>query len=77
MLGHLQHQSALTAGHFQRIENGRQALIELDIHHSTNHSHYAAVGQRCLSSWGSITPAWKDIGIEMTGAFNGDVLPQT
>lgn len=60
MLSHLEHQSALTASHLQCIENRRQAFIELDIHHSTNHSHYAAVGLYCLSSWGSITPAWKD-----------------
>lgn len=57
MLCHLKHQPALTAGHLQGIENRRKAFIELDIHHSTNHSHYAAISQCCLSSRGSITPA--------------------
>lgn len=57
MLGHLENQSAVPAGHLQRIEDRRQAFIELDVHHSTDHSHNATVGQACLGSWGSITPA--------------------
>lgn len=60
MLSHLKHQSAVTTGHLQGIENGRQALIELDVHHSSDHSHDASVGQGSLSGWGSVTPAWKD-----------------
>lgn len=57
MLSHLEHQPAVTVGHLQGIENGRQALIELNIHHSSDHSHDASVGQGSLGRWGSVTPA--------------------
>lgn len=62
MLGHLENQPAVTASHLQRIEDRRQAFVELDVHHSTDHSHNSTVGQASLGSWGSITPAWKDNG---------------
>lgn len=57
MLRHLEHQPAVTASHLQCIENRRQAFIKLDVHHSADHSHYAAIAQCCLSSWGGVTPA--------------------
>lgn len=57
MLSHLKHQPAFTAGHLQGIENGRQALIELNVHHSSDHSHNTSVGQGSLGRWGSISPA--------------------
>lgn len=60
MLGHLQDQPALTAGHLQGIEDRRQALVELDVHHGTDHGYNAAVGRCCLGSWGCVTPAWRD-----------------
>ncbi|KAA8588171.1 hypothetical protein FQN60_001365 [Etheostoma spectabile] len=45
-LCHLQHQPALTASHLRCIKNRRQAFIKLGMNHSTNHSHYLAVGQK-------------------------------
>ena len=57
MLGHLKHQPALTVSHLQSIENGREALIELHIHHSTDHCHDAAIGQCSLTSRGCVSPA--------------------
>lgn len=60
MLCHLEHQPAVTVRHLQCVENGREAFIKLDVHHSTNYCHYAAIGQSCLSSRGTVSPAWKD-----------------
>lgn len=57
MLSHLEHQPTITVGHLQGIENWWQALIELDVHDGSDHSHDASVGRGSLGRCGSITPA--------------------
>ena len=56
MLGHLQNQPALSAGHFQGVQDGGQAFVELDIHHSADDGNDATVGDDGLGSRGHIAP---------------------
>jgi len=63
MLGHLQHKSGRPVFYFQRIQNGRQSLVELNVYNSTNHGHDLALGARLGSSRLSIPPPvkpWKN-----------------
>lgn len=57
MLSHLKHQPTVTVDHLQGIEDGRQALIELNVYHGSDHSHDTAVGQGSLGRRGSVSPA--------------------
>ena len=57
MLSHLQYQPALTTSHLQGVQDGREALVELDVHHGTNDRDDTPVGDGGGYSWGSISPA--------------------
>lgn len=62
MLSNLKHQPWGAVGNLKGIENRRELSIELDVHHSTNNSHYAAIGHASLGgslSLGSIVALWK------------------
>ena len=56
MLSHLQDQPALSPGHLQGVQDGGQAFVELDVHHSADDGNDAAVGDDGLGGRGNIAP---------------------
>lgn len=57
MLGHLQDQPGITAGHFQGIKDGRETLVELDVDDGTDDCNDASGGGAGGGGWSSIVPA--------------------
>lgn len=55
MLGHLQHQARLPALHLQGVQDGRQPLIELHVHHRADHGHDAPGGGAGLGGGGRLS----------------------
>lgn len=59
MLCHFQHKSGITASHFQGVQDGREAFIELDIHDGSDDSNNTPIGGGSSSCRCNIVSACK------------------